>query len=195
MTYSEAEKKTLLSIARTSIDYGLKHGQPLPEKKLLHFPMTDTLKEPKGVFVTLHHHGALRGCIGTIEPSKPLYQAVSHMAYAAAFKDPRFPPLTQKEFPFITLEISVLSPLIPVSSLEEIEVGRDGLVVVKFPYKGLLLPQVATEQGWDRETFLSHTCLKAGLPPRAYKDEDCQIYRFRAEVWGEEEPENKGGEP
>jgi AmmeMemoRadiSam system protein A len=122
-----------------------------------------------------------------IEAVKPLYQTVAEMAVAAAVEDPRFPPLTLDELPLITIEISVLSPLEEVEDVEEIEVGKHGLYIIRGFYRGLLLPQVATEYNWDRETFLQHTCLKAGLPTDCWQDQETKIYKFSAEVFGEEE--------
>jgi len=113
----------------------------------------------------------------------PLYEAVREMALAAAFDDPRFPPLTKAEFASIEVEISVLTPLARVHDIDEIEVGRDGLMIRLDFHSGLLLPQVATEQGWDRKTFLEQTCLKAGLPKNSYKEKNAEIYRFSADVF------------
>ena len=105
------------------------------------------------------------------------------MALAAAFDDPRFSPLTKAEFASIEIEISVLTPLSKVHNIKEIEVGRDGLIIRLDCHSGLLLPQVATEQGWDRMTFLEQTCLKAGLPKNSYKKKNAEIYRFSADVF------------
>lgn len=178
MPYTDAEKKTLHEIAQTAIAARVA-GKPLPPLP----PLTPALKEKRGAFVTLHLDHQLRGCIGTIEPIKPLAEVVQEMAVAAAFQDPRFPPLSAKELDRIDLEISVLTPLVQVSDPQEIEVGRHGLVVERGYRRGLLLPQVATEYHWDRQTFLEHTCLKAGLPPDAWRDPQTRIYRFGAEVF------------
>ncbi len=139
--------------------------------------------------MTLKRGNMLRGCIGTIEPLNPLYETVAEMAIASAVRDPRFPPLSLEELPFVTIEISVLSPLEKVENIEEIETGKHGLLVRRGFFSGLLLPQVATEYGWDRETFLEHTCLKAGLPPSAWQDERTEIYKFTAEVFSKEDVE------
>ncbi|MBC7330666.1 AmmeMemoRadiSam system protein A [bacterium] len=176
------EKKELLNIARTSIEEYLKNRR-IPTFS----PSSTTLLERKGAFVTLKKAGFLRGCIGMIEALKPLYQTVAEMAVAAAIEDPRFPPLTLDELPLITIEISVLSPLEEVKDIEEIEVGKHGLYIIRGFYRGLLLPQVATENNWDRETFLQHTCLKAGLPIDCWQDPETKIYKFSAEVFSEEE--------
>jgi len=179
---SEEEKKELLKIARTSIEEFLKNRR-IPSFS----PSSPALLERKGAFVTLKKAGFLRGCIGMIEATKPLYQTVAEMAVAAAIEDPRFPPLTLDELPLITIEISVLSPLEEVEDVEEIEVGKHGLYIVRGFYRGLLLPQVATEYNWDRETFLQHTCLKAGLPTDCWQDPATKIFKFSAEVFSEDE--------
>ena len=139
-----------------------------------------------GAFVTLNKDHQLRGCIGNIRGTEALYQTVSRMAIAAATEDPRFPPVRPEELDQITIEISVLTPLKKISSPEEIQIGRDGLYIEKGFYHGLLLPQVATEYGWNREEFLQHTCLKAGLPPDAWR-EGATTYSFSAQVFNEQE--------
>lgn len=178
MPYTEQEKKLLHEIARTAIAARLA-GKPLPPLPSL----TPALREKRGAFVTLHLDHQLRGCIGTIEPVKPLAEVVQEMAVAAAFQDPRFPPLSPRELERIDIEISVLTPLELVKNVEEIEVGKHGLLVERGFRRGLLLPQVATEYGWNRQTFLEHTCLKAGLPPTAWQDPETRIYRFSAEIF------------
>lgn len=177
---NEREKKELLKIARASIEKRVK-GERLPEFT----PLTERLKIPQGVFVTIKENHQLRGCIGYIAPVKPLYKAVSEMAIAAATSDPRFPPLQSSELKRISIEITVLSPLKRIEDPKEIEVGKHGIVIKRGPYQGLLLPQVATEEGWDRQTFLAHTCLKAGLPSDAWKEKGTEIYIFTGEVFGE----------
>lgn len=137
-----------------------------------------------GCFVTIKQHGQLRGCIGNFVSDQPLYRLVQEMAVSAATRDPRFYPMKPQDLNDFDLEISVLSPLERIASLDEIQVGTHGLYIVKNSYRGVLLPQVATEYGWDRETFLKHTCLKAGLPENAWK-KDCDIYVFSALVFGE----------
>jgi AmmeMemoRadiSam system protein B/AmmeMemoRadiSam system protein A len=179
---NKEEKKFLLDIARKSINAAVKG------KSTIEFePPTERLREPKGVFVTLNKKGNLRGCIGYIQAVKPLYKSVSEMAVSAALKDPRFPPVSPQEIPDLTIEISVLTPLQKLENLEDVKVGRDGLYIKKGISSGLLLPQVATEYGWDRETFLEQTCYKAGLPSNAYKDPDTQIYTFQALIFNEQE--------
>jgi len=143
------------------------------------------LKEKRGAFVTLKIGGELRGCIGYIIPVKPLYQTVRDVAESAALKDPRFSPVSARELPELEFEISALSPIRTVSNVDEIVVGRDGIIIKRGFYQGLLLPQVATEYGWSREEFLQHTCLKAGLPKDAWKQVGTDISVFSAEVFGE----------
>ncbi|MBI4978894.1 MAG: AmmeMemoRadiSam system protein A [Spirochaetes bacterium] len=139
-----------------------------------------------GIFVTLHlKNGSLRGCIGYIEGIKPLIEGVVEMAQAAAFQDPRFPPLEEHEYNDIVIEITVLSPLIRINDPDEIIVGKHGLVITKGFNHGLLLPQVPVEQGWDRDTFISHTCMKAGLSPDAWKRDKLTMEIFEGEVFGE----------
>jgi AmmeMemoRadiSam system protein A len=178
---SLAERSELLRIARASLEMVVR-GRPVrvaePEAEF------ERLLRPKGAFVTLRREGMLRGCIGYVEPVKPLYQAVCELAEAAALRDYRFHPVQPEELPKITIEITVLSPLERVDDPSQIEVGRDGILIRAGPYQGLLLPQVAVEEGWDRKTFLEHTCLKAGLPPNAWQH-GAEIYRFTGEVFSE----------
>lgn len=176
------EKKELLRIARTTIENHVA-GKKVPEFT----PLTDKLKEAYGVFVTLKKKGELRGCIGYIQGIKPLYQAVSDMAIAASTEDPRFPKVIPNELKDITIEITVMTPLKKITDINEIQVGKHGLVIKQGYNQGLLLPQVATEEGWDRETFLAHTCWKAGLPEDAWKDKDTEIYIFSGTVFKENE--------
>jgi AmmeMemoRadiSam system protein A len=146
--------------------------------------------------VTLKRGAELRGCIGTFRESDPIYRAVAEMGRAAAAEDPRFPRVTPEEVPELGVEISVLSPLRPVADPAEVEVGRHGVCVVEGARRGVLLPQVAVEWGWDRETFLDQTCRKAGLPPDAWRH-GAQILVFEAEVFGTadaEDPRGGGGE-
>jgi len=153
------EKKFLLTLARQVIT-STSEGKDFSTPSFY----SDTLKNEQGVFVTLHKNGQLRGCIGYVEAVHPLQIAVEKMAFSAAFNDPRFPPLSKEETDLLEIEISVLSPLQEIKNIEEIEVGKHGLMLELDYYKGLLLPQVAIEYNWDRETFLQHTCRKAGLP-------------------------------
>jgi len=144
---------------------------------------TAPLDETRGIFVTLSINGDLRGCIGQIRARSPLYLAAADMAVAAAFEDPRFPALTEAEFNNVEIEMSVLTPLVRVHDVTEIEVGRDGLMIRLDQHSGLLLPQVASEREWDTEKFLEQTCLKAGLPKNSYRDRRAEIYRFSAQVF------------
>lgn len=147
------------------------------------------LQQHAGAFVTIKTHGRLRGCIGHIEGVQPLYKTVAEMAVSAATQDPRFPPMRAEELPAMHLEISVMTPLRRITDVEEIEVGTHGLVLRHGFRSGLLLPQVATEHHWDRETFLEHTCMKAGLSPRDWQDPNTEIYIFSAQVFHEAEAE------
>ncbi|MEW5726032.1 MAG: AmmeMemoRadiSam system protein A, partial [Thermodesulfobacteriota bacterium] len=179
---SAQDQKTLLALARRVILDNLELKTPeLPAD------LPATLRTPRGAFVTLKRRGALRGCIGHVVADAPLAEVVATMAVQAAFYDPRFPPLTKAELDGLTIEISVLTPLTEVKAVGEIQVGQDGLVVEKEPYRGLLLPQVPVEQGWDRDEFLDQTCVKAGLPPGTWKEAGVKIYRFEALVFGEED--------
>jgi AmmeMemoRadiSam system protein B/AmmeMemoRadiSam system protein A len=175
---NKKDKKFLLELAKESIKAGV-------EKRELRIepPESRILREKRGAFVTIKIGGQLRGCIGMIRAAKPLYETVAEMAQSAAFDDPRFRPLSERELNDIEVEISALSPLTRVTNLDEIEVGRDGLMIRLDMHSGLLLPQVATEHGWDRVTFLEQTCLKAGLPKNSYKEKGAEIYRFSADVF------------
>lgn len=175
------DKARLRDIARQTLVAKLFGTVPLPDLTLSELP--PALREPRGAFVTLKRQGQLRGCIGQIQAHQALAHTVSRMALAAAFQDPRFPPVTADEWDGLELEISVLSPLEKLDDPTRVQVGSHGLVVRKGSQSGLLLPQVAVEQGWDRETFLRQTCRKAGLPPDAWRDPDTEIFTFRAEVF------------
>lgn len=141
-----------------------------------------------GVFVTLHTHGQLRGCIGTFFGSEPLVTQVVRMARSAAFEDTRFSPLTLREFDEIDIEISILSPLREIDSIDEIEIGTHGIYITRGFNRGVLLPQVATEHGWNREEFLDHTCMKAGLRPGCWR-EGVRIEIFSAGIIAEKDHE------
>lgn len=179
---SQSQRTLLLRIARDSIAAVLDGRRP----DLAAYDVDEQLERPSGAFVTLNErNGDLRGCIGSIQPVAPLYQAVSQSAINAAFRDPRFYPVTKDELALLHVEISVMGPIERVTNLDEIVVGRDGLIISRGHYAGLLLPQVATEYGWDRDTFLSQTCVKAGLPADAWRAEGTKIEHFSAEVFGE----------
>ncbi len=176
------QKNKLLSLARQTIQKHLK------KEKASVFKTTEPVFLKKcGAFVTLKIDNELRGCIGYIVADKPLYETIQEMAVEAAFGDPRFTPLDESEFKKIKIEISVLSELKQISDINEIEVGKHGILLRKGFNSGLLLPQVATEYRWSRDEFLMHTCLKAGLSVEAWKDKDARIYIFSAEVFNEEE--------
>ena len=177
---NEEERAYLLQLARNTIYKTAKGETPeTPEY------FSETLSRKLGVFVTLHKLGELRGCIGFIEGIRPLQDAVIEMAQSAAFNDPRFAPVSADEVDDLDLEISVLSPVEELSNVDEIEIGRHGLIIEQGFYKGLLLPQVATENNWDRTEFLQHTCRKAGLPMDAWQDRNTKIFAFSAEIFSE----------
>jgi AmmeMemoRadiSam system protein A len=174
------QRATLLNIARRSIE------THLAEKKQCEINVDDPeLAELGAAFVTLTHEGRLRGCIGYSEPLYPLHETVARCAVTAATRDYRFEPVTLEELPELNISISMLTPLEKLENLEDIEPGRHGLMITGRGCRGLLLPQVAAERSWDRETFLSETCRKAGLPPTAWKGEDVEAFVFEAVVFSE----------
>ncbi len=179
--FTPEEKRELVAIARKAIGDAL-HGL----SSVVEIPPEGNLARPGGAFVTLRIDGNLRGCIGYIQSPVPLAEVVAEVAEKAALEDPRFPPLTLQEFDHTQVEISVLSPLTKISDVNEIVVGRHGLLLELRHARGLLLPQVAEEYGWDRETFLENTARKAGLSRDAWKDPDVAIYLFTAEIIHEE---------
>ena len=174
-------KRTLLRIAREAIRAGLDGAAYRPPA-----PEDPDLAIAAGAFVTLHAAGSLRGCIGTLEGTRPLYQTVAEMAHSAAFHDPRFPSLTEQEWGDVSIEISALTPLEEIGDPQLVQVGRHGVVISQGGRRGVLLPQVATQYGWDRGTFLARTCDKAGLPSDAWP-RGASIQVFEARVFGEEE--------
>ncbi len=176
--YSNEERKLLRDIAEESIAAKL-----AGEKYALPKDLPEHLVEVRGAFVTLKRNGRLRGCIGNVIGDEPLAETVAGMARAAAFSDPRFPPLARDEFPGLDIEISVLTPPRKVDSPEEVKVGEHGLIMRSAFRAGLLLPQVATEYGWDRTAFLEQTCRKAGMDKDCWKDPDTTIEVFSAEVF------------
>ena len=175
--YSADERRYLLKLAHNAIDAALL-GQEVDT-----MPPTDHLAEKRGAFTTLHLHGQLRGCVGYVFPVRPLARTIAETAVAAALHDTRFLPLTPEEAREIDIEISVLSPLQPLAP-EDVEVGRHGLVITLGARRGLLLPQVPLEYDWNRETFLSETCRKAGLPGDAW-EHGATVEAFTAEVFSE----------
>ncbi len=176
---SATERAALLGIARGAIlaHLGVAPGPPLPA--------SGALGEPRGAFVTLYVEGELRGCIGTFRPQGSLASTVARMAVAAASDDPRFAPLGAGEVAGLGVAISVLGPTRPIADPRTVEIGRQGLLVSRGFHRGTLLPKVAVEHGWGAEEFLKHTCLKAGLPPRAWEEPDVTVEVFDAEEFGE----------
>ncbi len=175
---TDDEKTVLRNVVRSTLEHVV-NGGPVPTFNNLN----GKLGERWGAFVTLTKRGCLRGCIGHIIGDKPLIHTVADMARAAALEDPRFPNVKPGELDDIEFEISVLTPIRKIDDIEEIVVGRDGIIISNGWNRGLLLPQVATEYGWDRITFLEHTCNKAALPKDAWKDDDTTIEMFSAEVF------------
>jgi hypothetical protein len=182
---TDQEKAELLALARKSVEYMIQNKEPYAPTA----PGSETLNREYGAFTTLTEGGDLRGCIGYTSPIKPLYMTVRDTATLAALRDPRFAPVTAAELPKLAYEISVLSPLRRVTDVEQIKVGRDGLIMKNGDYEGLLLPQVPLEQHWDRQTFLEQTCRKAGMEPNCWKDENTDIFSFTAVVFNEKSRE------
>jgi AmmeMemoRadiSam system protein A len=180
--YSLEHRRFLLDVARQAIAAAL---LPAPESADAFEPSSPwpELLEPRGVFTTLHSHGILRGCVGHIAAGDPLVRAVAQTAVSAALSDPRFPAVTAVELPDISIKLSVLSPLVRIRP-EQIEIGRHGLLVTMGPRRGLLLPEVPVEFGWDRETFLAQTCHKAGLSATAWMT-GAELMGFTTESFGE----------
>jgi AmmeMemoRadiSam system protein A len=181
---SPAQRDELLARARSAAAAAL--GTLSPK---ISFPdPVGRLLEPGMCFVTWKRDGQLRGCIGSVEPVRPLWADVEANAVHALLRDPRFPPATADELPLLRLEISVLTPFVPVSDpLGTVTVGVHGLLVERGPHRGLLLPQVPVEWGWDVPAFLAHSCRKAGLPADAWRDPRTTVSTFEAEVFGEED--------
>jgi len=174
---TEGQRVELLGIARVAIANRSPHGTVVFESTPISWPNA-------GAFVTLRKQGELRGCIGHVEPDRPLDVTVARVAVAAAQTDPRFPSVSLDELDAISIEISVLGPLERIFGLHDIAIGRHGLVVERAFHRGLLLPQVAVERGWSADVFASQTCVKAGLPPDAWQ-RGATLWRFEAEVFGE----------
>ena len=176
--FTERQQHALVELARDAVRAAVTGGRA-PVRAGQDFP------DASGAFVTLKRGGHLRGCIGTLECRGPLGEEIVRVARSAALEDPRFPPLTAAELDGLEVEVSVLGPLEAIDPLDPaaIAIGRHGLVVEQGRQRGLLLPQVAVEWGWDREAFLSQTCVKAGLPPDAWR-RGARVYRFDAAVFG-----------
>jgi AmmeMemoRadiSam system protein A len=178
---SDSERRLLLQVARCAVEAAVNGtSSALPDD------VPDILRQPAGAFVTLRIGDELRGCIGYIESTCSLIETVEDAAAKAALDDIRFSPVTSEELPTIDIEISVLSPIEQIDDPEKVEVGRHGLIVEYGGFRGLLLPQVPLEHGWDRETFLNQTCRKAGLPLDVWQSPTVKLYTFTAEVFGEE---------
>ena len=176
---SPSDRRALLRLARDAIvAHVTRAAAPVTH-------VCDATERPGAAFVTLHKSGDLRGCIGHVEANEPLGGVIARCAVAACSADSRFPPVDASELPTLDLELSLLGPLEPIAGPDDIEIGRHGLVVEMGWHRGLLLPQVASEWHWDRETFLAQTCHKAGLPSEAWKS-GARLWRFEAEVFGED---------
>jgi len=180
--FAASERQILLSIARRAIFSAVRGEKPV------FAPPSPHLSRPRGVFTTLHRAGDLRGCVGYVLPIFPLYHAVAETAVAAATNDLRFTPVMLHELPGLQIELSVLSRMQPIDP-DRIEIGKHGLVVSFAGHRGLLLPQVPVERGWDRETFLAQTCCKAGLNPDVWRH-GAMVEAFTAEVFGEQSAAN-----
>ncbi len=181
---TEAERAILMDIAVTAAEAAVRGD----EAELPDVSDDRSLMLPRGAFVTLKLNGALRGCIGSIRPLEPLASTVAGMAVSAALEDPRFSPVSESELMMLDYEISVLSPLQILPDWNDVELGTDGLLLISDRGSGLLLPQVPVEMGWNRGDFLEGVCRKAGLPSDAYLG-DVILYRFQAEVFGRDDPE------
>ena len=182
--FSEDERALLLRLAHDSILSAIDRGE-IDQREIPLEPPTAHLAEPRGAFTSLYLRGELRGCVGYVLPVSPVYRAVAETARAAAFEDTRFRPVTREETLALKIELSILSPPQPIAA-EAVEVGRHGLLITMDGQRGLLLPQVPVEHGWDRTTFLEQTCRKAGLPLDAWKNA-ATIEAFTAEVFGEKQ--------
>ncbi|GIW40068.1 MAG: hypothetical protein KatS3mg076_0645 [Candidatus Binatia bacterium] len=173
------DRRLLLALARSTIASAFEGEHP----PVLEDP-PPALRVPRGVFVSLHRGGQLRGCIGTLEAKEPLWQVTERMALASAFDDPRFPPLAPEELDLVDIEVDVLGPPRPASP-RDIVPGLHGVVLTLGGSRGVFLPQVALEQGWDREELLRQLCRKASLPDGAWKERDARLYVFEAERFSE----------
>jgi AmmeMemoRadiSam system protein A len=175
-----AARTELLKLARTALEEY--YAQGFVEE---HRTSCEELSAFKGAFISLHKGDNLRGCIGQIYPDRELHKIVQNCALSAALEDARFQPVRAEELCAISIEISVLTPFRQIHGPEDVEVGRHGLYIQSGRFRGLLLPQVATQNMWDRETFLSQTCRKAGLPESAWRDPHTTVQTFEAEVFSE----------
>lgn len=178
---NQAERAELLNLARSTLECHLLRRETHP-----YTPSQAGLLEKKGAFVSLHHGDELRGCIGQLSPDRELYRIVQHCVVCAATEDTRFLPVEAEEIEQLSIEISVLTPFRRIREIEEIEVRKHGLYIVRGPFRGLLLPQVAVQYGWDRITFLKQTCRKSGLPDASWQDSQTAIHIFEAEVFSDQ---------
>ena len=179
------EQQAILSLARFTIENNLNiFNTPEPE-------LPDNLFRKGSAFVTLYKNNKLRGCVGSFDFSKDLSQVIREMAISASSQDTRFAPVTPDEVPELAISVSVLTPPFPIEDLKEIQVGLHGILITQQWHRGVLLPKVAVEYNWDRDTFLAHTCQKAGLPPDAYKtfgkNEYLQIDIFTCQDFAEKD--------
>jgi AmmeMemoRadiSam system protein A len=175
--YSSQERELLLHLAHQAIDTALEECE-------LALPLiSEHLRQQRGAFTTLHLEGEVRGCVGYVFPVSPLFQTIIETARAAAFQDMRFLPVTREEADRLQISISILSLLFPIKA-EEVELGKHGLLIAQGNHRGLLLPQVPAEHGWDLNTFLEQTCRKAGLRPDAWQHQ-ATLEAFTAEIFGE----------
>jgi AmmeMemoRadiSam system protein A len=175
----QTDRAALLGLARGAV---LAHLGLAPEPAV---PEAGALGEPRGAFVTLHVGPDLRGCIGSFRPLGSLARTVARMAVSAASEDPRFRPIGSEDVPELRVAVSALGAPAPLADPRAVEVGRHGLIVKRGWHRGALLPKVAVEQAWDADTFLRHACLKAGLPPTAWREPDCEVEAFEADEFGE----------
>jgi AmmeMemoRadiSam system protein A len=176
----DADRQRLLHLARRALEARVR-GEAIP-----HAETGGALELPLGAFVTIHSRGTLRGCLGRIECTEPLAQTVIELAQSVSHSDPRFPAVRASELTDISIEISVLQPERQVRNPTEIDIGRHGVIAERGRRRGLLLPQVAVEHGWDRDTLLEHVCRKAGLARHAWRDDpEVQLFIFEAEVFSE----------
>ncbi|MGB2623929.1 MAG: AmmeMemoRadiSam system protein A [Candidatus Acidiferrum sp.] len=180
---SETDRRSLLDLARHAVVEAVCLQKPAGS--IVH---SGIFAEKRGVFVTLHARGRLRGCIGVVEPVDPLGEAIARCAASAALHDPRFSPVRSDEIPSLQIELSLLSPPEPIRP-EDVEIGKHGLLISKGGNRGLLLPQVAMEHKLTREQFLEETCRKAGLAANAWQEPETQIFGFLSEVFSEDENE------
>jgi len=179
---SESERLAVLHLARQAVTEAVSRGQIFAD-----IPSDGFFAQPRGVFVSLHIGKRLRGCIGVVKSEEPLAHSVVRSAASAALQDPRFPPVRPDELSDLRIEISLLSPPLPIRP-EEIEIGRHGLLISRGRQRGLLLPQVAVEHHLSAEQFLAETCRKAQLPPDVWREADTNVFGFTCEIFSDGPP-------